>query len=376
MAELTAELPCYTTWDAVPDGLYTKTQLGRLDPPRRLRRGAVPVGRVRYHGNRHAPLYDLDASELKPAPTPAQLAAVRRASAARHICARCDARTHPAVTPDTPPPGHVEPYPGRLCPTCRAVLIHYGRHATDRRGAARVVEQLADRSAVVVAADDADEPRRLVLVEWPAPLRLDVHSVILDVELIPPGTGSRAGAITYRDAIGRIDDMMRPRGTGAALPVWVSWHRWALWPLVMLANHDMSAADQQARRDADEAARLVGPKRWSEMTATEAYPWMHVQWPDAPTGPEITGQRAYLHTVTVREVWARYHAEPTRLAEDPQHFEPMYPRRHPGSTGDLLLDARLTMAALVKIADGTEPVSPRAPWRVHPPRPGYVDGAP
>ena len=48
----------YTRWDLVPDGLQTKTMLGRQG----LKPGADPVGQVLYHGNSYAPLYEVSAA--------------------------------------------------------------------------------------------------------------------------------------------------------------------------------------------------------------------------------------------------------------------------------------------------------------------------
>ena len=39
-------IPKYTRWDQVPDGLHTKTDLGRMNPPRKpgTRGGGMPQG--------------------------------------------------------------------------------------------------------------------------------------------------------------------------------------------------------------------------------------------------------------------------------------------------------------------------------------------
>jgi len=81
-----ADVPKYTRWEQVPAGLYTMTQLGKLDPPRRLLPGAVARARVLYHGNLYAPLYLIEDSEVRPEPTAAQVASARRAGELRYVC--------------------------------------------------------------------------------------------------------------------------------------------------------------------------------------------------------------------------------------------------------------------------------------------------
>lgn len=373
------DLPRYTTWDAVPDGLYTKTQLARLDPPRKLAKGAQPAARVLYHGNKYAALYGLDATVVKEPPTEAQLAGVRRATAARHICKRCDARTHPAVTPDSPPPSGVDPYDGRLCGCCHDVVRIYNHHRRSQRQARRTMDELIERGAIVVQADDQDAPRRLALVEFftdSASRHLGGGRVLADFDLAPPGAEPAAREITYLEAIDRLDRMFRDRDH---LPVFVGWDH-PLWPLVMLANHDMDRAAQKARDEADSAAGRVGAERWWPHTAAEPYTWMQQKWNDwqETTGPDGSPRKSRTSqrlSADVRTDWAHYHAEPSSTDDDPRYFHPRRPETMPRATGDVVMDAHLLMQTLAAVADGTAPVSPRAPWKVFPPQAGYVDGS-
>ncbi|GAA3172244.1 hypothetical protein [Nonomuraea salmonea] len=248
----------------MPEGLYTKTQLSRLNPPRRLTRGAVPAGQVLYYGNRYAPLYGLDQTVEKTPPSAAQLASVKRAAAAQHICKRCDARTHSTVTDDNPPdPGlDVKPWIGRLCSQCRYALTTLRRHYENQQLAREYVLATARHGVIAVMADDPAEPRRLALVlfQVPQPEEMPelsvwdppacrvcgctderacpggcawvsdpfvlsdlcsacwersggyVGDVLVDVKLAPPGTTPAGGEHSYADTIRMIDEVMRGGG--------------------------------------------------------------------------------------------------------------------------------------------------------------------
>lgn len=384
---MTPDLPKYTTWDAIPEGLYTKTQLGALDPPRRLLRCAEPVGRVLYHGNKYAKLYSLSATELKPPATTAQLASVRRAAAARHICRRCDARTHPSVTPDSPPAQELdlEPYVGRMCLTCTRVLRALRQHHDYRRAATRIVGgELATRGAIVIQADDPDEPRYLVLIEFTDLPQADDCEILFHAPLglVPPGTDPSPGQQTYREAMETIDQVMTARYADPArpVPVFVGWGQSPLWPVVMLANHDLSRAQQHARYEADGAAGLATVDRFWPHAAAKSYPWMQQRqepWREVPGIDQTVKVRsAPLLEMGLQARWAWYYSEPhsgVTDADSMRFYHPSWHMPHPGLTGDVLADAHLMVRTLAGIADGTEPVSPRAPWLAFPPQPGYVD---
>jgi hypothetical protein len=85
-------LPTYG-WRTAPAGLATRRQLRDLG----LRPGRQPIaGQVRWRGvkrrgtcERVAYLYRVDLARPRTEPTPAQLAAVARATAARRTCRKC-----------------------------------------------------------------------------------------------------------------------------------------------------------------------------------------------------------------------------------------------------------------------------------------------
>lgn len=368
------DLPRYTSWSQVPDGLYTRTQLAEMDPPRKPAKDAPPVGQALYHGNRYAPLWPLDATVAKRRPSEAQRVALLRAAAARHICKRCDARTHPSATPDSPPDAGVDPWVGRLCDRCTHVLRAHSQHCDYRKRAQRVMSVLAGRGAIAVQADDVHEPRRLALVEFADMGRLEAGQgrVLVDAALAVPGTDPAGWEISYRDAIGLVDGLMREREQ-ERLPVFVGW-RYALTPIVMVANHDLDRAGQERRWDEDSQAGRIGHERWSAWDAVKPYAWMDQKWEEwREVGNEGTMHRVgVLRSVDVLTEWHYYHAEPSSEGDDPRYYHPTFPERHPRATGDVVVDAHLVMQSFAGIADGTELVSGRAPWLVFPPTvPGY-----
>ena len=85
-------IPAYG-WRTAPDGLATRRQLREMG----LCPGRQPIaGQVRWRGVRRrgtservAYLYRIDLARPKRTPTPAQLAAVARATAARRTCRKC-----------------------------------------------------------------------------------------------------------------------------------------------------------------------------------------------------------------------------------------------------------------------------------------------
>lgn len=85
-------IPTYG-WHTAPDGLATRRQLRALG----LCPGRQPIaGQVRWRGVRRrgtnervAYLYRIDLARPKRDPSPAQLAAVARATAARRTCRKC-----------------------------------------------------------------------------------------------------------------------------------------------------------------------------------------------------------------------------------------------------------------------------------------------
>jgi hypothetical protein len=129
----------YTTWGEVPAELYTKTQLGQLDPPRKP--GSEPVAQVLYHGNSYAPLYELAAAVEKRPCSPAQRQALDRARDLQYLCRRCGAR-------ERDPLGR-----GRLCDRCGPVVELWRGHDQAQQAARALVADAA-AVAVVLATED------------------------------------------------------------------------------------------------------------------------------------------------------------------------------------------------------------------------------
>ncbi|MFH8717645.1 hypothetical protein [Streptomyces zaomyceticus] len=127
----------YTSWDQVPDGLHTKTQLGEMDHPP-LKPGGDPVAQVLYHGNFYAPLYQLETAVTKRRATPAQRAALDRARELQHLCRRCGVR-------DDEPLGK-----GRWCMRCSYAVTMWEKHAQAQTLARELV---ADPAAVLLVVD-------------------------------------------------------------------------------------------------------------------------------------------------------------------------------------------------------------------------------
>jgi len=147
-------IPKYTNWAKIPAGLYTRTQLGKLDPPRRICKDATVRGRALYHGNQYADLYALDDTEVKPAPSEKQVAAARRAGELRYVCRWC---------------GHTDEYdplPQRICKPCGYTVQAYGRHLEGRAHLAGLHQrEWRPLFAAVAYGADRDWPTRLVIVD-------------------------------------------------------------------------------------------------------------------------------------------------------------------------------------------------------------------
>lgn len=80
------ETPIYPWFDQAPGNLRTRRQLAESG----LRPGGPIRGRVVWRrGERWADLYDMNEAQPKQAATPAQLAALAKASEARRTCSRC-----------------------------------------------------------------------------------------------------------------------------------------------------------------------------------------------------------------------------------------------------------------------------------------------
>ncbi|MER7050477.1 hypothetical protein ABT391_37265 [Streptomyces jumonjinensis] len=172
----------YTHWAAVPDGLHTKTQLSRMDPP--LKPGSDPVGQVLYHGNSYAPLYEVTAAVPKRGVSPAQRAVLDRALELQHQCRRCDVREKNRLGK------------GRFCAPCRYAMTMWEQHD---QAQALARELVADPAAVLLAvnvAPDAQSAARGVAV-------VAVHDcrVLYDAPAGEFGTPERSAVIDRLDTL-------------------------------------------------------------------------------------------------------------------------------------------------------------------------------
>lgn len=124
----------YTSWEVVPDGLLTKTQLAA----RGLKPGSEPEGQVLYHGNCYAPLYAESAAVPKRGCSPAQRAVLDRARQLQYECRRCGRRT-------------TRPLPkGRRCGPCSNAVELWQQHD---QAQALARELVADEDAVLLVVD-------------------------------------------------------------------------------------------------------------------------------------------------------------------------------------------------------------------------------
>ncbi|MBV1940849.1 hypothetical protein KUF83_30405 [Streptomyces sp. BV286] len=177
-------LPRYTHWSDVPDGLLTKTQLNR----RGLKPGSAPVGQVLYHGNCYAPLHDVDAAVPKRGCSPAQRAALDRARELQYVCRRCgDRRDYPLGS-------------GRWCEPCSYAAALYASHAKSRRFAREIV---GDRGAALVVV--AAGPGEYAQPETVAVIR--VH----DQELLHEGAAGAYGTPERGALLDRLDVLLDGR---------------------------------------------------------------------------------------------------------------------------------------------------------------------
>lgn len=222
------DIPRYTKWEQVPAGLHTRTQLGRMDPPRRLKPGAVPRGRALYHGNKYADLYDLDDSEPKAAPSAKQVASARRAGELRYVCRWC---------------AHVDDdiLPRRICPDCCDVLRAYGRHLEGRATLGGLHEVVPWRPlyAAVERGDNPYWPTWITVVdpEQGGRLRPALGAVVADTALpkVGPddsGLTSAADLDAWRAAVAALPGDARPIiiwpavGSGRLRSASWDWRRW------------------------------------------------------------------------------------------------------------------------------------------------------
>lgn len=172
----------YTHWAAVPDGLFTKTQLSQMDPP--LKPGADPVGQVLYHGNSYAPLYEATTAVPKRRVSPAQRAVLNRARELQYQCRRCGVR-------EEEPLGK-----GRFCDRCQYAMTMWEQHDQVQ---ALARELVADPSAALLVVDVAPDS----LPEAQAVAVVSVHDrqVLYAAPAGEYGTAERGAVLDRLDAL-------------------------------------------------------------------------------------------------------------------------------------------------------------------------------
>ncbi|MFC9085382.1 hypothetical protein [Nocardiopsis dassonvillei] len=316
----------YTRWDQVPDELYTRTQLSKLTPPRKITKGAQPKGQALYDGNKYAPLYHLDDTVEKPQPTPAQLAAIEKAKAAQYVCRRCGG----GDTDSYGEPARLGK--GRRCGLCWQVSRAYDR----RTRAAREAQELHDRmlaAGVVVVdvaladtEDMAQEPiRRLSAISIVAGQTTQLMEDTCDTE------ADEAAALE------KFHRATAASGAGAVL----TWgHTWEI--------RSAHLRDRQVRPRFERVSVALGETDTVWVSLREVYaPYLSAPtadtaaWPTPRTPP-------YMGPITSWHMnW---------WVECPGRGD-----------GGRLEDAAAQWTVLQRMAIGAEPCSPLAPWKSHPP---------
>lgn len=176
------DLPRYTRWEQVPDGLHTKTQLGRMDPP--LKPSADPVGQVLYNGNSYAPLYEVVTAVPKRTLSPAQRAVLDRARELQYRCRRCGTHEEDRLGK------------GRFCDPCRYAMTLWEQHA---QGQVLARELVADPAAVLLVVDVA--PDSLPGAQGVAVVGVSDHQVLYAAEAGEFGSPERAAVLDRLDAL-------------------------------------------------------------------------------------------------------------------------------------------------------------------------------
>lgn len=309
----------YTRWSDVPDGLYTQTQLGQMDPPRKPLPDAMPRARALYHGNRYAPLYHLDDSTPKRRQTPAQRAAALASLQLRHVCRWC------GHTDDFEPLGR-----GRLCDRCHLTIQAWSHHENAVDQAARYLRMPGLVALGVESApglNDQPYATRIVLV------RGDDDQVAADIT-------------THRDA-GHDGDRAALDQIGAAL---TDCGAYRIEPPAFPGGGEIHVCDVVTWGYQHTAlVSLFNPwtdpdnpsSQWNGLH--EALPWFRIGGCD------------------VRSAYAPWFGQPYPSQPWPR-VDVQYDLPIPGATGDAVDDARAILRTCRAIVDRTEPVSPDAPW--------------
>lgn len=311
---MSTDLPKYTRWDQVPDGLHTKTQLANMTPPRKLPRDVEPVARVLYHGNKYTGLYRLSDSAEKAPPSPAQLLAIAVAKAAQWICKRCDYQ----ADRDGPPLGR-----GRLCDRCHDADSDYREHLRARRHAQEHVDKLGSRGVLVHATgmETLDGPPSRVVA-----IAIADETVVADlpVRIGPPG---------YRAVLDTLHQILTERGAWKPSEVPGYCER-------LVAGWSFDVSDRPC-------LRLLNPDVSRDLWAgREAYPWLGT-W------------------TMVQSLWGMYRREPQRPVNVLTPTDIVRSPALPGETGDAVEDALTAVRLLKAIAAGQAPIAEDALFR-HP----------
>lgn len=308
-------VPRYTTWAAVPDGQYTRTQLRQRIPSLVPKPDAQPVGQVLYHGNNYAPLYRLEDAAQRRLASPAQVANAARARELQLVCRWCGYR-------DEEPLGR-----GRLCGDCWPAVDAYRKHRAAAGSHVPFVTRLLRGEplvGVVVAAR---------LATGPAGQDLPVHLAVLDAadgRLLLDTTAdpfAATGPTAYPAVLTRMDEVLRDAGTVEVTAGYQHTRmlQWRRLPLHRLVNPGPRGDDFEAC--------------WA---GTDAYPWMR-------GGCEFGNY--YL-------CW--YGKPHPHMA--PGFYQPDYRMEQPGASGDPRDDAVGLLDLVRQVAAGTAPVHPDAPW--------------
>ncbi|MFF9785665.1 hypothetical protein [Streptomyces nigrescens] len=296
-------IPRYTSWTAVPEGLYTKTQLAALTPPRKP--AAAPVGQVLYHGNSYAPLYPLKATTLKPVTTPEQRARLDAARALQYVCRRCGNE-------------HAKPLGrGRLCESCRPAVCLWNDHQAAQ---AQARELVADHNAVL-----------LVLAAGPHPPVRRSREAALDEPQTVAVIRLHDRAVLYRAPVGKDDSSERLR---------------------VLDHLDTLLADRRIMEEAGmgpvsrHASRLLKP---ADQCLTPEHCRKHSWLSPHPDTPRLDW------------LWAQWFAwtdhEMSQMAGVPDDLPDYWTR-----SADAAADGNGLVDLLHRIADGTAPVWDKARW--------------
>ncbi|TDD74835.1 hypothetical protein [Actinomadura rubrisoli] len=308
----------YTSWEKVPGDWHTRTQLGRMDPPRKPAPGAVPRGQVLYHGNSYAPLYALDDTVAKRPVSDAQRAALDQARELRRVCRLCGGCDLDEYG-DPVPLGR-----GRVCTRCWVVQGAYREHLEARDAARRLHERMAAGTAVVLAVDAASVRDVADLTR--------IHRVVMvgrglhvDVPVAAPGDGApAAGALAPVEAFAEITRRLQDSPD--------------IWPdgLAIICWADADRVRRRLTNLLREAAPATAPPVWLADSSWYELCAYYVHWfaePDAA----IVGYRP------------DWRASPTGMH---------------GAAGQRARAAEAALEAIVTDHPGA--VSPRAPWVTHP----------